>query len=155
MTATRIFTAALMMAACLALGACESTPKVSDKDVQKVDFGQLSQMIEDAGDNPLLIVDVRSPEQFAAGHIPGAVNIPFTELTADNPLLGGVEGRSMLPTFGKAGTNPIVVYSFSWTDALSHGAAKKLMRLGYAKERVFDFRGGLDFWQKSGGQVVP
>ncbi|MDP5225859.1 MULTISPECIES: FAD-dependent oxidoreductase [Arthrobacter] len=30
--------------------------------------------------NEVLILDVRSPEEFAAGHFPGAVNIPHTEL---------------------------------------------------------------------------
>jgi 3-mercaptopyruvate sulfurtransferase SseA len=154
MTATRIMAAGALTVMCLGLAACNSTPKVSDKDVQKVDYGQLVQMIEKGGKTPPLIVDVRSPEKFAAGHIPGAINIPFTELTKDNPMLGGAEGRSLIPSFGTSSLNPIVVYSFSWTDALSHGAAKKLMRLGYAKDRIYDFRGGLDFWQKSGGNVT-
>lgn len=26
------------------------------------------------------ILDVRTPEEFAAGHVPGAINIPYTEL---------------------------------------------------------------------------
>ena len=29
----------------------------------------------------LLILDVRTPQEFAAGHIPGAVNVPHTVLT--------------------------------------------------------------------------
>ena len=27
-----------------------------------------------------LIVDVRSPEEYAAGHVPGAINLPFREI---------------------------------------------------------------------------
>jgi len=29
------------------------------------------------GDRPLMLVDVREPELFAAGHIPGAINLPW------------------------------------------------------------------------------
>lgn len=29
-----------------------------------------------------LVLDVRSPEEYAAGHVPGAVNIPHTEISA-------------------------------------------------------------------------
>jgi len=30
--------------------------------------------------NPPVIVDVRSPRQFCDGHLPGAINIPLSEL---------------------------------------------------------------------------
>ena len=30
--------------------------------------------------NPLVIVDVRGPRQFCDGHLPGAINIPLSEL---------------------------------------------------------------------------
>ena len=35
----------------------------------------------EAGTAPVLL-DVRSPEEFAAGHIPGAINIPYDEVPA-------------------------------------------------------------------------
>ena len=30
-----------------------------------------------------MLIDVRSPEDFAAGHVPGAVNIPLDDVLAD------------------------------------------------------------------------
>jgi len=30
--------------------------------------------------NPLVVVDVRSPQQFHDGHLPEAINIPLSEL---------------------------------------------------------------------------
>ena len=33
-------------------------------------------------DRSLVVLDVRTPEEFAAGHVPGAINIPHAELAA-------------------------------------------------------------------------
>jgi len=30
----------------------------------------------------MLLIDVRTPEEFESGHVPGAINIPYTELAA-------------------------------------------------------------------------
>jgi rhodanese-related sulfurtransferase len=34
------------------------------------------------GDPALFVLDVRTPEEFAAGHVPGAVNIPHDQVAA-------------------------------------------------------------------------
>ena len=34
------------------------------------------------GDRSLVLLDVRTPAEFAEGHLPGAINIPHTELEA-------------------------------------------------------------------------
>jgi rhodanese-related sulfurtransferase len=34
----------------------------------------------DAGDHDVAVLDVRSPEEYAAGHVPGALNIPFDQV---------------------------------------------------------------------------
>jgi len=63
----------------LALGAA-CTGTVDDASVQTASIsgealaGQLA-----AGDAPV-VLDVRTPEEFAAGHVPGAVNIPYEQL---------------------------------------------------------------------------
>ncbi|RMF65293.1 MAG: rhodanese-like domain-containing protein, partial [Bacteroidetes bacterium] len=31
---------------------------------------------------PPLVLDVRTPEEYAEGHVPGALNIPHTEVAA-------------------------------------------------------------------------
>jgi len=50
-------------------------PAVASDAVMATD---LAAQIE-AGTAPL-ILDVRSPEEYAAGHVPGAINIPFREI---------------------------------------------------------------------------
>ncbi|MCS6947201.1 MAG: rhodanese-like domain-containing protein [Steroidobacteraceae bacterium] len=47
--------------------------------VAQISQQQLLQRIESAPQS-LLILDVRTPEEFAAGHIPGAINIPHDRL---------------------------------------------------------------------------
>jgi len=122
------------------LAGCRSEPKVSDQDVQKLLYPRLLEKLENPGKHPPVLVDVRSREAFATGHIPGAISIPLIELNAEHP--------------GLSAKGDIIVYSADWTDALSASASKKLMRQGIKKDRVFDFRGGMDYWDKQGGQIV-
>jgi len=49
---------------------------------------QLKNVLED-NLHPHLLIDVRSKEEFEAGHIPGAHNIPLGELNAEDPRLQG------------------------------------------------------------------
>lgn len=67
------------------------------------------------------LVDVRMPDEFASGHVPGAVNIPLHELTSRLAELG--------PTSTK-----VVVYCRSGSRSAS--ALKSLQRAGYAN--VYD-----------------
>ena len=48
---------------------------------QRSSQSELLKRIEQQG-RGVVIVDVRTPEEFAAGHVPGAVNIPYTHLPA-------------------------------------------------------------------------
>lgn len=61
-------TAALGFAA---VGHADETPRI--------DPASLLKRIEQK-DPSMVILDVRTPEEFAAGHIPGAINIPYTHL---------------------------------------------------------------------------
>lgn len=42
----------------------------------------------------VLVVDVREPEEFAAGHIPGAVNVPLSRFQVDQ--LPKAEGKKLI-----------------------------------------------------------
>jgi rhodanese-related sulfurtransferase len=78
-----------------------------------------------------LLVDVRTPEEFASGHIPGAVNIPLQEL----------EGRlAEVPT-----DSPVVVYCRSGNRSAQ--AADLLQEAGYTQ--IYDL-GGIAAWQAQG-----
>lgn len=64
------------------------------------------------------LVDVRTPQEFAAGHIPGAVNIPVQDFER---RMGELTGKE----------RPIVLYCRS--GARSSRAARMLKSAGYAE----------------------
>lgn len=76
-----------------------------------------------------LILDVRSPEEFAERHIPGAINLPNEAI--------GVEEISELPDKEQR----ILVYCRSGNR--SKQAAEKLAKLGYTN--IVEF-GGIKDW---------
>ncbi len=77
---------------------------------------------------PYLLVDVRTKAEYAAGHIPTAINVPY-DVIAQQP-----------PTADKSAL--IIVYCVS--GRRSAIAASALTRLGYT--RVVDF-GGISRWK--------
>jgi rhodanese-related sulfurtransferase len=46
------------------------------------------------GDAPL-VVDVRTPEEFRGGHIPGAINVPYDQVASRAAELSGEHGVAM------------------------------------------------------------
>jgi rhodanese-related sulfurtransferase len=84
-----------------------------------------------------LILDVRSPREYAAGHVPAAINIPHTELA----------GR-----FGELGidkSDELVVYCLSGRRAAL--AEQVLAQAGYT--RVRSLEGQLRAWRGEGYPV--
>ena len=81
-----------------------------------------------------LILDVRTPEEFAQGHIPGAINIPNEDI--------GTEPIEALPRKDQ----PLLVYCRSGNR--SRQASQKLADQGYTK--VLEF-GGINTWP---GEIV-
>lgn len=79
------------------------------------------------------VVDVRSPGEFAIGHIPGAENVPVEQITQ----VAASWDRS----------RAVVVYCA--TGARSHNAAQWLAANGFRK--VYDLKSGIAAWD---GQIT-
>ena len=47
-------------------------------------------------DRSMIVLDVRTPGEFAAGHVPGAINIPHTELAARLSELESARDRDIV-----------------------------------------------------------
>jgi len=83
-----------------------------------------------------VVLDVREPEEFAAGHLPGAINIPR----------GLLEFKiGMVPPLAAPTTSILVYCRTSGRAALS---AVQLQKLGY--NDVVSMAGGFDVWSAEG-----
>ncbi len=121
----------------LLLTACSSGGRVMDGEDMVRSYKQISQdeakkMMEQ--DDGHVIVDVRRPDEFAAGHIPGAICIPNESIGSEQP--------EELPDPDQV----ILVYCRSGNR--SKQAAQKLFDMGYTS--VYEFGGIID-WT---GEVV-
>jgi len=81
-----------------------------------------------------LLIDLRDPEAYAAGHLAGAINIPFAELES---------WIDRLPT----DVDTIVLYDQA--GSLSDQAVHRLSAVGFDQAR--GLLGGLDEWQRQFG----
>ena len=89
-------------------------------------------------DRSMVVLDVRTPEEFAAGHLPGAINIPHTELAARVAELDGARDRD------------IVVYCR--TGKRSAQALDVLEQSGF--RRLFHLEGDYTRWSEEKRPVV-
>lgn len=85
-----------------------------------------------AGDTSLVVVDVRTPGEFAAGHVPGAINIPHDQVA---------QQLSYLPK-----DKELVLYCRSGRRVLI--AADALRALGYTRLRHLE--GDIAAWTSRG-----
>lgn len=85
-----------------------------------------------------VVVDVRSPADYAAAHIPGAVNIPHAKITRRR-----IEAEYSSDTL-------FVVYCWGPGCNGSTKAALRLSQLGYPVKELI---GGIEYWRKEGYTV--
>lgn len=123
------FGACLILFALAPLG-CEST-NISDSDVMAVTEIGLRAALEEKN---TVLVDVRKEDQYAAGHLPNAINIYLPKIRANNPKLQAA--------------SKIIVYGNDWTDPLPIAGAKRLLALEY--KNVYQYRGGVEEWKEKG-----
>ena len=81
-----------------------------------------------------LVIDVREPAEFAAGHLLGAKNLPLARLAAPGAEVAKRKDR------------PVIVYC-DGSDRAGK-AAGALKKLGFA--RVLSLSGGIKAWQDAG-----
>ena len=82
----------------------------------------------ESGDAPV-VIDVRTPDEYASGHIPGAVNIPFDQVAQRIAEIDAPHG--------------VALYCMVGPRARKGESA--LLAVGY--EKIFHLEGGFAAWQ--------
>lgn len=109
----------------LILTGCSSTHESSYQQISPREAQTIMETEED-----IIILDVRTPEEFAAGHIPGAVNIPVETI-----------GSASIPALPRK-DQKILIYCRSGNR--SKAASQRLADQGYTQ--ILEF-GGIRSWK--------
>jgi rhodanese-related sulfurtransferase len=126
----------------LGAGGCENT--TSDRDLQFVGPDEAEALLARRGSilnlrnrTDGIFLDPRYRAEFDAGHIPGAVHLPFERVR--------VEYKSLTDH------SAIIVYGTGFNSPVANSASKTLIELGV--KNVHTLQGGLDAWERAGNAV--
>ncbi len=111
--------------------------EAAQKHVKTIGLEDYRKIVENPGTT--VIIDVREPQEFAAGHVPGAINIPR----------GVIEFKIWSQLSSSAGTEldrPLILQCQSGNRASL--AAQSLQELGFTQTTAVVM--SLDDWQKAG-----
>lgn len=125
----------LIVATCVAVNLmADDKPASSKPAVQNVkpdEFEKLSK------EKDAVILDVRTPEEYAAGHLPNAVNIDWKAKDFDEKVGALDKGKTYLVHCAVGGR--------------SARACEKLNKLDFP--RLYNLEGGIAAWQRAGKPV--
>ena len=115
----------------------ETAAVMADKLRFHTDSWDLSVDLE-AGQPDIVVIDARSQQAYAEGHIPGAVSVPHREMTEE--AMARLDRQKVY-----------VVYCDGIGCNASTKGAYKLSMLGF---RAKELLGGLDWWRRDGHPVA-
>jgi rhodanese-related sulfurtransferase len=113
-------------------------------------IGEL-ELIEALQDPDVTVMDSRTPDWFAGGSIPGAVNVPYTDVIdrlADFGCEPDFEGWDC------TNAKPVVLFcNGSWCGQ-SPTAIRNMIEVGFPPEMISYYRGGMQVWRMLGLTVT-
>lgn len=115
----------LLLVVGIVLAGCNAVS--SPANFRHVDSSTAMELMESESD--YVILDVRTHEEFAAGHIPGAICIP-NETIGSDPIPELADKEQMILVYCRSGNR-------------SKQAAKKLAKMGYTN--IVEFGGIIDW----------
>ncbi|WP_439154156.1 rhodanese-like domain-containing protein [Yoonia sp.] len=113
-------------------------------------IGEL-ELIEMLQDPDTVVVDSRTPDWFAGGTIPGAVNIPYTFVLDELAQLG------CAPDFDGwdcSEAKQVALFCNGIWCGQSPTAIRNMIGAGYPAERISYYRGGMQVWRVLGLTVT-
>ena len=117
----------------IVLGLAATAAFAEDLDSTKVSSLSAAELHArgESGEAPV-VIDVRTPDEYASGHIPGAINIPFDQIAQ---RIAEIE-------------TPRGVALYCMVGPRARKGESALLAAGY--EKVFHLEGGLAAWQAAG-----
>ena len=125
------------IAVVLLAGCLDEKPASGDRISRSIPPVGASALIDERGEDPkFVVIDVRRPDEFATGHIPGAINLNSANITE--------HFRSL---------DPDATYLLCCQrGGRSAGVREKMEEAGFRE--VYDVEGGMGAWQAAGLPVV-
>ena len=120
----------ILLVSILALAGCSSSSAVSTVNAQ--DFATT------ISDSNVVILDVRTPGEYAEGHIDGAINIDVESGTFESAI-AGLDKSATYAVYCRSGRRSAIA-----TDSMAS--------LGFAK--LYNLDGGTGAWMSAGQQLV-
>ncbi|HEY5790892.1 MAG TPA: rhodanese-like domain-containing protein [Gammaproteobacteria bacterium] len=99
-----------------------------------------------------LLIDGRTENWFLEETIPGALNIPYTEMAVRLDELGCQRGSDR---WDCSEARPVLLFCNGAWCGQSPTAIRAMVREGYPAQRIFYYRGGMQAWKSLGLTTVP
>jgi len=103
------------------------------------------------GDPEAVVIDSRTPNWFAGGSIPGAVNMPYTEMADELDRLGC---EVDFDGFICDDVPEIALFCNGPWCGQSPTAIRRIIDAGYPAEKISYYRGGMQVWRMLGLTVT-
>ncbi len=131
------FTATFLFTAFAVIGFAFAEPAKKEKESGGAERISLERFEEMRKGKDVVVLDVRTPEEFAEGHVPGAVNVPIAADDFEQRVAALEKDKTYLVMCG--------------VGVRSKTACGKMKDLNL--KAVYDFSGGMKAWKGAGKPV--
>ncbi|RUO40495.1 sulfurtransferase [Aliidiomarina taiwanensis] len=114
-------------------------------NIKEVDVHELEAQ---ATAKDVIVIDVREPAEYAAGHIAQAANLPRGVLEFQLNSLPQVANASCAPELALEQLREASIYLICRSGGRSALAAQSLQHMGF--EKVYSVAGGMNAWNEAG-----
>lgn len=130
----------LMLSLLIALTACGNTEYTEAMNVIEA-----SALEAEMTDSNVVVIDARSNDDYAKGHLEGAINLPASLLTVSEPILQGIAPKDQVEeVLGAAGiSNDTTVYIYDASAGVHAGRVWWVFKM-YGHDKVKVVNGGAD-----------